>query len=77
MRITSCWYAKHKAAHTAALAKPQNFPLTGDGSETAKVGHYRDPEQLRAALAAARYRDWQAAQANPSSDDTETEKIAK
>ena len=60
--ITSRWYRQSQAAHEADLAKPQRFPLTGDGEHAEKittpavwtgrvVGSAQD-------LARARYRDW-------------------
>ena len=72
--ITSRWYAQHKAAHTAGLASPQRFRLTGDGLVTERIiasgplnGGPIGPE-----LAPARYRDWrgQAISSTETPDDT-------
>jgi len=60
-RITSRWYRQHVAAHDAALAKPQRFPLTGDGQQTRKaIGSAATPKPVSGEkLKTARYRDWQ------------------
>jgi hypothetical protein len=64
----SKWLAAARASHTRALGAVQMFPLTGDGehvgtmlgrrlADGATDDSYAGPE-----LAAARYRDWLAAQ---------------
>lgn len=54
------WLASARAAHTRALGAPQNFPLFGDGKHTARAraAGEIDAELSGAALAEARYRDW-------------------
>lgn len=54
------WLASVRAAHTRAMGAPQNFPLFGDGRHTRGVLDQPDsnPEIAGAALAEARYRDW-------------------
>jgi len=56
-----------KAAHAEALGKPQPFPLTGDGKNTATIYDraagrllYKGT-RLGGTTADARYRDWLAA----------------
>jgi hypothetical protein len=67
-------YAAIRREQTAALARPSNYPLKGDGAATAYITrtaspvgwrnkwsapqHYRSAAELSVALAEARYRDW-------------------
>lgn len=57
------WLATARAAHTRALGSAQAFPLFGDGAHTAAVldAPTRDADLAGAALAEARYRDWEQA----------------
>ena len=61
--ITSRWYQQAQATHDADLAKPQRFPLTGDGLVTERIiatGKTNGPaSSIGSELAAARYRDWE------------------
>ena len=63
MRYISNWYREARAAHDAELAKPQRFPLTGDGLVTERIiksGPTNGPSSsIGQELKTARYRDWQ------------------
>ncbi|HXE51210.1 MAG TPA: hypothetical protein VN663_22725 [Ramlibacter sp.] len=65
------WLANARAAHTRALGSTQAFPLFGDGDHVAGIltGQVeRDPDVAGAALAEARYRDWQHARMTGAAD---------
>jgi hypothetical protein len=59
--MTARWYREAVAAHERELAKPQCFPLKGDGASTKELirravndGRLSSADQLRK----ARYWDW-------------------
>lgn len=61
--MSARWMTTARAAHTRALGSTQAFPLFGDGDHVATIinseARERDPDIAGAALAEARYRDWQ------------------
>lgn len=58
--MSARWMTTARAAHTRAMGSVQAFPLFGDGEHVAGIlgAQISDPEIAGAALAEARYRDW-------------------